>query len=116
MHRQIYDILRRRAKAEKTITYGELCAEVGLPLDGDHDSNKVAGYLAGISNYEHEHGRPLLSVVVVNKREGMPGNGFFELAKSLGRQRGKDDEFFIAEIKWAYAYWKNADLSAPDPS
>jgi hypothetical protein len=117
MHQQIYDILKRVAKAGGTIYYSDLCKQVGLPLDGDHDARVAAGYLYEISKYEVEHGNPMLSVVVINKKEEMPGKGFFELARSLGRYSGADDlDCYANELKKVHEKWKNADLSASDPS
>jgi hypothetical protein len=38
-----------------------------------------------ISTYEHQQGRPMLTAVVVLKQQNIPGHGFFELARNLGR-------------------------------
>ncbi len=73
--------------------------------------NQIAQLLGDISQSEHNQGRPMLSVVVVHGRHGesagMPGKGFFELAKQLGVQQGQDDmTFFVQELARAHAAWQ----------
>ena len=74
------------------------------------DRNRIAEILDEISLLEHEQGRPLLSVVVVQIETGRPGKGFYKLATNLRLFSGKSDidemEFFIATVKSAYATWK----------
>ncbi|MBZ0295215.1 MAG: hypothetical protein K8L99_21810, partial [Anaerolineae bacterium] len=67
--------------------------------------------LGVISTYEYSHGRPLLSVVTVFTNEGFPSNGFFNLAKELGKFSGSTEmeklTFFANELKAAHQYWKH---------
>ena len=59
--------------------------------------------LGEISTYEHEHSRPMLSVLVFHADDGMPGDGFFNLARKLGVLHGRSDDaeadFFALELK-----------------
>lgn len=70
--------------ARGVIYYSELGFEFGITGDDEFNFNKLAGEIGTVSTFEHENGRPLLSVVVVRMSEKDPGLGFFKLAKSLG--------------------------------
>jgi len=78
-------ILGSRARAGATIAYSELVQEVhAIPFEPD--STALAHPLGEISTEEDQAGRGMLSVVVVHKDgDKMPGPGFFELTRRLGR-------------------------------
>jgi hypothetical protein len=79
-------ILCERASAKTTISYSELVQQVET-VRLEPDSNALAAILGEISTEEDEAGRGMLSVVVVHKDgDKMPGPGFFDLAKRLGRE------------------------------
>ena len=63
--------------------------------------------LGEISTDEHDSGRPLLSVVVVHKENHRPGEGFFNLAKELGKQKPDEDDvtFYAKELKSVFDWW-----------
>jgi len=72
-------------------------------------SMSVPLILGEISTAEHEAGRGMLSVVVVHKSgDGMPGAGFLELARSLGRDTGDRVEFWASELDRVYRTWADA--------
>jgi len=50
----------------------------------------------------------MLTAIVVHKRDNIPGEGFFELARHLGLLSGGDDElaFFCHEVARVHADWK----------
>ena len=104
------------AKQGITIGYHELCKSIGLCINFENDADKsdLSTILGSISEEENLQGRPLLSVVVVkiNKEPQMPGQGFFNMAKSQRKYNGsnnRDDQFvyFIKEFNAAKEYWKN---------
>ena len=110
-HPQLYDRLREIASAEgKPTTYQPVADLVGLDMDSPADRKRIGEMLGDISRYEHEHGRPLLSAVVVlqDSESKIPGAGFFVLAKELGLQEpGEEDYVFHArELKKVYAQWR----------
>jgi molybdopterin synthase catalytic subunit len=87
------------------IPYSDL---VGLVSSVDFNAYdaRLFAILGQISTEEHEHRRPLLSVLVVHKTGDMqPGEGFFELAASLGRDTRDILKAWIAEVQKVYQYW-----------
>jgi hypothetical protein len=67
---------------------------------------RLFAILGQLSFDEHEAGRPLLSVLVVHKTGDMqPGDGFFELAESLGRDTSDIDKAWIAEVRMVFQHW-----------
>ena len=101
---EIRRILIRRAKSQKLITYAELTALLRttrlIP-----NSRFLSELLTRISIGEDSAGRGLLSAVVVTKRHGIPGIGFFT---KLGA-RVRRTEFrrrWIKDLAKVYAAWK----------
>jgi hypothetical protein len=83
---------------------GRTGAERGL--DG------VSKALFHISSYEVEQGRPMLSALVVHKGgqyKGLPGPGFFKLARRLGFTIADSDaaeqDFWDAQVQAAVEHW-----------
>ena len=103
--------LIREAKARRRVYYGDIAGIVHLDMGRPPDRNKIAQVLGEISMYEHEHHRPMLTVIVVRKRDGTPGPGFFTLAQDLGRYSGNDDQaarrFLDAETERVWDYWSH---------
>lgn len=107
---QAKKIVERIARQRDTITYGELADEIevmALPPNG----TLLEGILTQISRQEDAQGRGLLSVVVINKKSGLPGDGFFALAKERGYEAdGSQEEFFQRHREVVY------DHHSPEPS
>jgi hypothetical protein len=72
----------------------------------DTERQHLDDILGDICRHEHEHGRAMLAIVVVNE-ELKPGPGFFVLARELTRQKpGEgDDEFVSRERAELFEYW-----------
>jgi hypothetical protein len=117
IHKQIYLYLQQVAQEQRTVPYIEIAQMAGLNMSRDEDRGRLGYILGDISTYEHEHGRPMLSVVTVFSNEGYPSEGFFKLARELGRYRGKNQmdelEFFAKELKAAHTYWKDRPALPP---
>ena len=73
-----------KAKNESLITYDELAKKIRAIRFSKKDPRwkKLGALLGQISKAEHKAKRGMLSAIVVNEK-GMPGDGFFELAKDL---------------------------------
>jgi hypothetical protein len=74
---------------------GQRCTGIGEALDQ-------------INRSEHEHGRPMLSALVVLSGENYPGDGFPKLARDLGHSVREDGEhtFWRMQVATVIRYWK----------
>ena len=109
---KVYCKLINVARNENKIFYMGVANEMGLPLGkpmGNHWQKKTGQILDDINQYEFEHGRPLLSAVVVNKMTGIPGDGFFKLAmrleKYLPNSHIDKKIFWEQELNEVYNVW-----------
>lgn len=102
----IYEAIKEAAREGKPIYYGELAQLVGLKMNDENDRTKLFETLNKITLHEHKEGRPLLTAIVIARESKMPGYGFFVAARKLGLQRSTNTEFFYAEVKKVFEYWK----------
>jgi hypothetical protein len=65
---------------EITISYGRLGVKIGLPPLTEWFPLKMAFICGVCSEYEHTHGRPLISALVINEETNRPGKGFWGLS------------------------------------
>lgn len=80
------------AKQEDTILYTDIARIMGLPPSGHYMSREV-GHMSGeISEDEHSQGRPMLSAVAVSVRIRIPGSGFFDLVRNLGKLQDSSEQ------------------------
>ncbi len=102
------------ARRQETITYGEVAEFLRLSMDWPPDRDKMSEVLGEISDYEHQNGRPLLSVVVVLAATGEPGGGFFDLAKATGQMPTDGDRalFFLRELRRVHDHWARKPKTA----
>jgi hypothetical protein len=111
MNESIYNKLLEVARPGKTVPYSEVAQIVELDMGTADHRAQMATLLDEISSFEHEHGRPLLSAVVVHgqggEAAGTPGGGFFKLAARLKAQKASDNvTFFAKELGRVHDYWK----------
>jgi hypothetical protein len=111
IHQEIYERLKEVARKGALITYGEIAPLAGLNMESQGDRTKMGELLGEISTFEHKHGHPMLSAVVVLAETGAPGKGFYNLARYLDLHHGQgelaDMEFFVKEVKKVYQFWKD---------
>ena len=62
--------------------------------------------LEAVSRSEHEHGWPMLSILVVSQKDERPGVGFYGLARDLGWRVDDEEQFFANEHRRVTEYWK----------
>ena len=99
MDEQMRQELIEIARGGVTIAYSVLRPNnprgLGRPLDE-------------ISIYEYQNGRPLLSAVVVHvSGDCMPGTGFFDTARKLGRYKGNNQRsYWRKELELVWDYWR----------
>jgi hypothetical protein len=112
--KELHEHLQALARAEsEPISYTEAGHFVNLTMDNPDHRTKIGHILDDINQAERAQGRPLLSALVVHgdgEHRGLPGDGFFKLARQWGLLKGHkstDELFFYAEeLKRVYAYWK----------
>ena len=106
MHAEIYEKLKEVARSQGIIYYSDIAPMAGLNMDLPSDRYAIGVILDEINRREHAQGRPMLSAVVVHKDSLKPGQGFFTLARSLGKLVGNDeDSFYIRELRKVHDYW-----------
>lgn len=88
----------REGQKGSTISYSDLTKQISSIPFGPHDS--IFHHLLGqISVEEDAAGRGMLSALVVHKDDGLPGDGFWDLAHRLGRDTRDNVECWTKEIK-----------------
>ena len=98
-------ILKARAKRGSPITYSELVGKI-VSIHMEPRDTRLAHFLGELSTEEHEEGRPLITALVVHKHDQQPGQGFFELARSLGFTVIDEVKFWSDEIKKLQHCWR----------
>ena len=104
---RVFAELRLAAEYRGVTTYQDLAAIMGLPQRGAYMGAETGHILGAISEDEVNAGRPMLSAVAVSIK-GMPGPGFFDWARTLGRLPAGADEraFWEKERDAVYEAWK----------
>lgn len=99
----LIDVARRKGR----IAYSELAARITEIQIEAHDL-RLFHLLGEISTSEDKAGRGMLTAIVVHKSGDMqPGPGFFELAKSLGKDTSDVLVCWINEFNKVHNYWAN---------
>ena len=103
----VYCALIQAARMRKLVYYKQVWRCLDIPAAGNHYAREVGQVLGEVSEDEHEAGRPMLSAIAVNEA-GFPGQGFFTLARRLGKlhEGMPENEFLEAERQLVYAEWK----------
>ncbi len=102
---EIRKILVARAKISNPISYSELASQI-MTIEIEPHTYALHEMLGEISIDEDNAGRGLLTVLVVRKGDMMPGQGFFDLAESRGRDISYKKKFGIDELNRVFAQWK----------
>ena len=106
MNEVLYEKLKEVARSRQTTFYSDIAPLADLDMDNPHDRQVIGQLLGEISSFEHEHGRPLLSAIVVSMQEYSPGKGFFGLARELGLfNHNNEDDYWVEERDKVWDYW-----------
>lgn len=119
--RDIHRVLLSRAQDTDPATSDEACITykaLGRLIDPEGRNpgmtrppfRTMFSALGHVSMYEVEHGRPLLSALVVNQDSGTAGPGFADLARHLGFEVQDDEAFWRRTLEEVVRFW-----SAKDP-
>jgi len=99
----LIEVARRKGR----IAYSELAGQIHAIEIEAHDP-RMFHLLGEISVEEEEAGRGMLTAIVVHKSGDMqPGPGFFELAKSLGKDTSDVLACWVSEFNRVHDYWAN---------
>ena len=99
--------LVRAAQYRGLTTYQDIAVIMGLSQRGAHMGQQTGIILGEISEDELAAGRPMLSVVAVNKNLTV-GPGFFGLARKTGQRKAGESklEFVEREREAVYDAWR----------
>ena len=96
-----------KARSKSRVAYSELAEQIKAIKIEAHDP-RMFHILGEISVEENKAGRGMLTAIVVHKSGDMqPGPGFFELAKSLGKDTSDILVCWIKEFNYVHDYWGN---------
>ena len=99
-------ILTTRGMSGAPISYSELAGEISA-IRFEPQDIRFHSLLGEVSKFEHRHGRPLLSVLVVHKAGSQdPGKGFYTPARELGHNVSNQMQFWSEEFKRVVASCK----------
>jgi hypothetical protein len=110
--RQVLPILVRQARAEKTINYSDLAAEVGMPnpRNLNYPLGAIGNALETLAKRTKRKKLPVINCLVVNQRDGLPGEGITwfidkkDFDKQTKNQKEKTIDRLLANI-YAYPDW-----------
>jgi|SRR5687768_16326881 hypothetical protein len=94
----------RRARAGNVVFYSDLVEEI-QSVELQPRDPRLAALLDEISTEEDSAGHGMLSALVVLKESYQPGQGFFNLARSRGKDVSSPDAFLVQETKKVMRYW-----------
>ena len=108
-HARVRAFLESVAKRRIVITYQELANALRIlpPLS----IHRVTAALERLMEEDAAADRPFIAALVISKaRVGLPGPGFFDCARRLGRFAGDPDgqdarTFHATELNAVFAYW-----------
>lgn len=86
VHQAIHEQLKRVARAQTTTTHANLARSAGLDVGRPADRAALGRILGEISTYEHAHGRPMLSAVVVLKGTARQNGAVHGALGRMGRE------------------------------
>lgn len=101
---EMRDILVERARERHTITYGVLARAIGAARLQPR-SRGFTALLGAACAFEDSEGRPMIGSLVVKKDTGIPGAGYFRVARDLGHDVGDERAFWQAEVENVYTFW-----------
>jgi hypothetical protein len=108
-HERARAFLESVAKRRILITYQELAN--ALQISPPHSIHRVTEALERLTEEGAAADRPFIAALAISKtRGGLPGPGFFDCARRLGRFAGDPDRqdartFHVAELNAVFACW-----------
>ena len=111
---RIREILDRQARHGTRVFYEDIMEKVGLWQDGPLARVQMDWILEQVSRQSHVEHEVLLGVLVHERApdKGLPSEGFFNLAESLGYQIESRDSFVDREIKRVFDKFSQGQVGA----
>jgi hypothetical protein len=106
--------LRRRLIEAARIKKSTICAQylsdelfLGLKLKHKYDRKIFYNLLCEIAEYEYQHNRPMLSILVTLKRANFRRDCFYKSCKELGirDENTRDYDFEDQHMNNCYEFW-----------
>ena len=116
-HKVVRACLMRLAAERRTATYHELADFAAMPPR--HRIHSLTMLLEDLVREDLAAGRPLLAACAVSRvRNGIPGPGYFQLLKELGRYDGADrgaeaSACHSAELRAVWEHWGGGPTKPP---
>jgi len=90
-----------------TVVYSKLAKEVPEAGFKGPRYTGIGHALDQINRFEHQHGRPMLSALVVRITDMGPGDGFYLCARNLGYNVpvSQERDFWRAEVRKVIEHW-----------
>ena len=107
----LYKELIRLAKSKSLAAYSDVAPLIGLDMANEADRDEIARKLGDIVLFEHEHGRPMLTALVVHYgNDNNPGEGFFSAAEKIGLFKSSRDPikrltFWTNQVTLVHNLW-----------
>lgn len=103
MRETVLKTLKNLAKTRQTMIYSALMAQVGFDYRLSPHRNKIGAILGFLSEQTYAESRVLISVLVVDKKTGMPNPSFFGLLDRLtGKPHPDHEKTFSAHKQAVY--------------
>jgi hypothetical protein len=105
--RKVRAFLEKRAKQREKVFYEPVMNILGLDRLVPANRTAIGSILGEISERTYEDNKILLSAIVHRKSPGetVPGDGFIQLAKSLGLPVKDEREFVNREVKKVWDFY-----------
>lgn len=92
---EVFTILKAKAKAQKTLTYGDIERQTGY--SAFYVVPRVLGWLW---RWCEKNGYPHINAIVVSKRTGLPGQGYTPQGKSLTHTQFEATKSEVFSFPW----------------
>ena len=105
----VYSMLIHAARTRGTVTHKELALLLGMPVNGNYVSKRLAAILGAVSQNELNQQRPMLSALAISVMD-IPAGSFFTLARETGELFGnspaEEREFWEEQKRRVYKVWE----------
>jgi hypothetical protein len=106
---ELRDAILSRARARRMTWYGEVAPKITV-IHVDPYSAMLNHLLGAILEDDHAAGRPLLTSIVTHKNgDKEPGDGFFEMARSLGYRFSEPFVFWSIQVQEVFKLYGRPD-------